>query len=237
MSLAALLIGRGLSAGEASSVAADAQWGILLRPGGAGVSRLGGAPVLAAGTPWPHADDRPLTHLATIALDELPAVDGREHLPEDGLLSFFAELGEAFVEPIEPGDDTRRELAAVIHTPAGAPVYEPTPPDDALDEQRVSPVARLQLRHFATSRDALAQHVVLRLAEAVNGPDLPQLLGHPWPVQEDPREPGQIVLFHISETVGLGFAFMDAGDIHFLGTPEDIKACRWDRLAVIPNSC
>jgi hypothetical protein len=30
---------------------------------------------------------------------------------------------------------------------------------------------------------------------------------------------------------------MDAGDIHFLGTPDDIKAHRWDQLTVWPGSC
>ena len=237
--LAALLVAAGLSVGEAATVSADAQWGILLQPGGAGVSRLGGAPVLAAGTSWPYADHRPLTHLATIALDELPAVDGREHLPDNGLLSFFADLD--FLQPIEPGDQTRGDLAAVIHTPAGASTHEPTPPGEVLDEQRVAPVARLQLRHFAVSQgpelDALAAHAVQRLTGRINGPNAPQLLGHPQPVQEDPRKPGQIVLFHIAEIPGLDFAIMDAGDIHFLGTPDTVQARRWDQLTVIPDSC
>jgi hypothetical protein len=58
------------------------------------------------------------------------------------------------------------------------------------------------------------------------------MLGHLWPVQEDPRELGQQrVVFHISEQVRIGFAIMDGGDLHFLGEPE-----RWDQLTVIPNS-
>ena len=32
-------------------------------------------------------------------------------------------------------------------------------------------------------------------------------------------------------------AGMDAGDIHFLGTPEDIRTGRWDQISVYPNSC
>jgi hypothetical protein len=244
--LAALLVDVGLTADEAASVAADALWGIVLESGGMGVSRLGGAPVLSVGTPWPHADGRPLTHLATIALDELPAVDGREQLPDDGLLGFFADTSEAgqFVEPIEPGSETGHDLVAVIHTPVGAPTHEPTPPGEVLVEQRVSPVARLQLRHLGFGYgnrlfgiDALAEGAVERLTERVNGAVDHQLLGHPRAVQDDPREPGQIVLFHIADDAELGFSFLDAGDIHFLGTPEDIKACRWDQLTVVPNSC
>ncbi len=45
------------------------------------------------------------------------------------------------------------------------------------------------------------------------------------------------MLFHIDGGGNLGFDFMDAGDIHFLGTPEDIRAGRWDQITVYPNSC
>ena len=41
----------------------------------------------------------------------------------------------------------------------------------------------------------------------------------------------------IADDPALRFAFIDAGDIHFLGTPDDIKHCRWGRLTVVPNSC
>jgi Domain of unknown function (DUF1963) len=244
--LAGLLVDVGLTADEAARIAADALWGIVLEPGGTSVSRLGGAPVLSAGTPWPHAGGRPLTHLATIALDELPAADGREQLPDDGLLSFFADTSEEgeFVDAIEPGNETGHDLVAVIHTPVGAPTHEPTPPGEALVEQNVSPVARLQLRHLGFGHgnrlfgiDALAEGAVERLTERVNGAVHHQLLGHPWAVQDDPRAPGQIVLFHIADDAELEFSFLDAGDIHFLGMPEDIKACRWNRLTVVPSSC
>jgi len=77
------------------------------------------------------------------------------------------------------------------------------------------------------------------LLERVNGNAQNQLLGYPWPVQEDPREPGQIVLLHVAGDNELGFwlDFLDAGDIHFLGTPEAIRGGRWDQLTVWPNSC
>jgi uncharacterized protein YwqG len=211
------------------------------------LSRLGGAPVLAEDQSWPHAEDRPLTHLATIALAELPAVEAREHFPADGFLSFFADLSEEgeFVEPIQPADETGHELVAVIFTLADAPTHEPEPPGEPLGEVRVTPTARLQLRHLGFGYgqrlfglDALAEHAVERLIERVNGDARNQLLGYPWPVQDDPREPGQVVLLHVADDseVGFGFDFMDAGDIHFLGTPEDIRARRWDQLTIWPNS-
>jgi hypothetical protein len=247
--LATLLVGAGLSAAEAERVAADALWGIVLEPSGRGVSRLGGAPVLAEDREWPESDaGQPLTHLATIALDELPSVEGREHLPDDGLLSFFVDTSEEgeFVEPVEPADENGHDLVAVIHTPAGAQTHEPEPPDEdeALSEQRVTPTARLQLRYLGFGSgerrfgiDALAARAVEHLTYRVNGGNSQQLLGYPQHVQDDPRRPGQIVLFHIDGGGNLGFDFMDAGDIHFLGTPEDIRAGRWDQITVYPNSC
>lgn len=247
--LATLLVDAGLNGDEAERVAADAQWGIVLEPGGEGVSRLGGSPVLAVGTEWPESDEgQPLTHLATVALDELPAVEGREQLPDDGLLSFFVDTSEdgEFVEPVEPRDEAGHDLVAIIHTPAGAHTYEPEPPDEdeALSEQRVLPTARLQLRYggFGSGEerfaiDALAARAVEHLTYRVNGANSQQLLGHPQHVQDDPREPGQIVLFHIDGEADIGFELMDGGDIHFLGTPEDIRAGRWDQITVYPNSC
>ena len=51
------------------------------------MSRIGGRPDLPDGI-WPLNDGRGLTHLATIALAELPEIDGRENLPHDGTLVF-----------------------------------------------------------------------------------------------------------------------------------------------------
>ena len=69
-------------------------WGLALTSGGRGVSRLGGRPDLPDGMPWPVSESRPLTHLATIDLSELPAVDGRAQLPADGTVVFFADFSE-----------------------------------------------------------------------------------------------------------------------------------------------
>jgi hypothetical protein len=225
----------GLADAEARAAAAEAEWGFQLIRGGAGVSRLGGAPVLATDTPWPYVDHRPLTHLATIAMAELPDIEGREYLPMNGLLSFFADLSEEgeLMEDIAVEDGAP---VAVIHTSGGVPTHELEPPDERLDELRVLAVPRLQLRRpsgaYQPKVDALALHALERVTERVNGPAGAQLLGHPRPVQEDPREPGQRVVFHISEAVGIGFAILDGGDLHFLG-----EADRWDQLTAIPDSC
>jgi hypothetical protein len=101
---------------------------------------------------------------------------------------------------------------------------------ERLDDLRVKTTARLQPRHLPADSqppfDALARDALLRLARRRS-----DALGQPSPVQENPREPGQLVVFYISARVGIGFAIMDSGELHFLGEAEG-----WDQLTVIPNS-
>jgi hypothetical protein len=244
--LASYLREQGLSSAEAERAAADAAWGIVLDSRGGGESRIGGRPVLPEAMPWPATGDkRPLSHLATIALAELPEVEGRDVLPAGGHLAFFADLSEEgeLVEPIEP-DGEGRDRVAVVHPPAGAPAHEPAPPDPeiALEEERVTPAARLQLRYvgggfamYKLGLDAVAEHVLSRVVWAVNGNRPEQLLGYPQVVQEDPRKDGDVAVLHLGDDA-LG-GFLDAGDLLFYGATEDVRAGRWDRLTVSPSSC
>jgi len=239
--LLALLTGSGLPAEGAARVAADAAWGILLVPG-PGESRIGGRPVLADA--WPlTADGRPLTHLATLALAELPDVEGREVLPDSGYLSFFADLEdeEALYDEIGPGDELA-DRRAVIHTDAGGPTREPDGP--SLEELRVRPTARLQLRPvgFGSAKrwyglDAVGERVLEGIDARANGTVPHQLLGFPATVQDDPREQGETSLLHLVQDGRIGFSFLDAGSVHFFAAPDDVRARRWDQVTLWPSSC
>ena len=67
-----------------------AGWGLELIPGD-GASRLGGRPELRGA--WPrNAAGHALTHLASVALAELPAFEGRELLPAGGTPVFFGDF-------------------------------------------------------------------------------------------------------------------------------------------------
>lgn len=252
--LAGHLVEGGLDPADAERVAQEAAaWGILLTPGGSGVSRLGGLPVLEAGTPWPSRDGRPLTHLATIALDELPDVEGRDALPADGLLSFFADLSEAgeFWEPVELHES---DTAVILRTAAGVTTYEPQAPQapdaeehDApirLEELRVRATPRLQLREFGfgfaertLGIDAVGEHLLVATAERINGEAHAQLLGYPPVVQDDPREDGQVAVFHLAHAPDIGFEFLDGGDVLFYADEADVRDGRWERATAWPSSC
>ena len=78
--------------GFAPSLAQTAQWGAAITPGGNGASRLGGLPALPREVPWPRRGGQRLTHIATLALGEIPAFPGREVLPYEGSLLVFAEI-------------------------------------------------------------------------------------------------------------------------------------------------
>lgn len=233
----------GASAELAARLARDAAWGIRLEAGGQGVSRLGGSPVLPLGAQWPVGEEgRPLTHLATIDLTELPDVEGRELLPSDGTLAFFADLSEEgeFYEPVGPeGED--RDIVAIIHTPAGRPTSEPDAPKDTevLTERRVRLIERLQIPEPGFHGGGEDQEIVNTIYALVNGPWLAahQMLGNPPVAQEDPREHGEIVLLHMSDDDALGFGFLDLGTITAYAPADDLRAGRWDRLTWWPSSC
>jgi hypothetical protein len=245
--LAGLLGAFGLS----PDLAQQAAWGLTLAGGGRGRSRLGGRAELPEGMQWPTAGGRALTHLATIALSELPAFDGRDQLPGDGDLVFFADLTEEgeLWEPVVVGEDDR---VRVLHLAPGTRTHQPKPPRDDRDEYDPPVVLRqrmIALRPVLTmpekpeGLDAAQRLAYDQFADALQEvtPGLLEpghlLLGHPVVVQDDPREPGQVSLLHVGWDEALRFEFLDGGDLTFYADAGDVRAGRWERLTVSPASC
>ena len=209
--------------GIRASLAQQAKWGLGLVPADAAESRLGGRPLIDG--EWPRSSDgHAHTHLASIALSEVPDFEERDLLPSSGTLVFFAFVGDA-------GDDE----AHVVHVPtaAGARI---APPDESLEE-RVVP-AELEERRvrlepmltlpFPDDLEDEEETALLNLEE-LNAPDH-LLLGHPIYVQDNPPEDGRISLLQINWDEPLGFTFGDGGQITLHGTADDIRAGRWDRI-------
>ena len=236
-----ILTESGLPAEGAARVVEDAAWGFLLAPG-RGESRIGGRPVLAGD--WPlTADGRPLTHLATLALAELSDVDGREVLPAAGWLSFFADLEDedALCDEIGPGDELA-DRRAVIHTEVGVPTHEPEGP--SLEELRVLPSARLQLRYVGFGYanhlyglDSVSERVLERIVERANGTIRTSCSATPRPSRTTRVTRGETSLLHLVDDGEIGFSFMDAGSVHFFAAPNDVRAGRWDQVTFWPSSC
>lgn len=165
---------------------------VRISTGGAGNSRLGGAPDLT--TPWPRYGGRPLSCVAQLDLAELRAAGGPEWLPDDGRLMFFYELkhGSWGLETKDAGS------SAVIYE-----VGDPKPaaePND-LDEDakfpaypvKFSPATslpseeRLQLdwRKMTKAEDLAVEAAI----EALQPPEpVHQVAGFPRPVQADEME-------------------------------------------------
>jgi uncharacterized protein YwqG len=208
----------------------------MLEPDGTAVSRLGGRPVLPADVPWPTSNGRPLTHLATIDLSELPPVEGRELLPQSGFLAFFADFGDD-ADLWEPTRERENGIVRLVASEPGATVHEPEAPRRIampFCERRVTTRRRLQIREPRSQREQVHAELAAELAGASDGAH--QLLGHPPNVQEDPREDDDIALLHLTWDEPLGFTYLDGADLLVFGAPAHIRAGRWDRLTWIASS-
>jgi hypothetical protein len=206
------------------SLVERSKWGLAIVSGGVGESRLGGRPMLE--DRWPLHNGRPLTHLASIALAELPDFEDRDLLPREGTLVFFAD----FIDEVQLN-------ARVIYVPPGAGQLL-APPQDARDQRdvpvelnerrvRFQPVLTLAIPRDLRDADHEALRDVDELLESADH----LLLGHPVYIQDNPPEDGQISLLQLNWDEPLNFMYGDGGQITFHGAPHDIHAGRWNRLS------
>jgi len=78
-----------LSAEQAAVFIREGALGKIMGTDRPGSSRFGGDPDMPADLDWPEWDGKPLRFMMQVRLEELPAIAGRELLPERGLLYFF----------------------------------------------------------------------------------------------------------------------------------------------------
>ena len=221
------------------TMADDAVWGLALLPGGTGRSRLGGRPEIAG--EWPLNEGRGLTHLASIALDELPDFPGRGQLPAEGTLVFFVDFSLES-EGWGPADG-RASVLELIHVAPGTPAATAEPPHEPrgrydvpvlLNERRVRFEPVLTMRYLDDVPDEIWD-AYDAFAEALDTPDH-LLLGEPVFIQEDPREDGELSLLQLNWDEELRFMFGDGGEVTFYGSPEDLRDGRWERVKAMPDS-
>lgn len=219
-------------------LAEHAAWGLALLPGGNGRSTLGGVP--KAG-PWPINNGFGLTHLASIALEELPDAPTRSLLPRQGTLVFFADFS---VENEGWGPaDASEPVVEVLYLAPGATVVPAIPPDEARDRYDVPVVlnersVRFQPVLTLPFLDEIGDALGDRYDDFAVEEDSPDhlLLGEPVYIQEDPRGPGEVSLLQVNWDEDLGFMWGDGGQISFYALPSDLEAGRWERVKAMPDS-
>lgn len=161
-----------------------------------GASKLGGAPDLAAGTPWPIWRDLPMSFLAQIRLEDVVVYDHMHLLPPAGLLLFFYDARQQ-TYGAEPGDRGGWQVLFAASTATLEPATFPAAlPDNARFTAcplTFSPVttlppaatlARLGVALSTVERDRYEQ----LLADLVHDDSATvrhQLLGHPDQIQDD----------------------------------------------------
>jgi hypothetical protein len=229
--LLTLLRSSGLGA-VADAIAPTARLSVRLVPARirGGVSCLGGQPHLPDGVAWPRRAEGTLAHIATVALNELPAAP--EWFPDSGRLSFFYDIDN------EPwGDEPEDADGAVVVFDALAlsdlPVTAPPPdlpPDNVLPERglafrgeltlpdpEASAIASLdltleQLDRYDEVRDSLAG-----ASESESGPRH-RLFGHPDVIQAPLAEPDgdEELLLQLAPDDDLAFDLGDDASLYFL---------------------
>lgn len=174
-----------------------------------GTSKLGGAPDLPPGTPWPARAGAPLAFVLQL---DLSGIDTGGELPADGLLSFFYDAVE------EPWGDEPEDAGSwlVTHVPAGTPLERRAFPDDLPEDVRYD--------------------AVTLAAEPVDDADEGHLLlGAPEPLQGE-LDPSMRLLLQVASDDGTGMMWCDDGVLYVL-MPPDALACReWDRAWVVLQS-
>lgn len=259
--LRALLREQGLGDEGVERIAAAAQIAIGLVPAPSGGpeprTRLGGLPPLPAGMAWPQrTPERPLTPLAQIDFAELPPdAEQRELLPADGTLLLFADArDDEYDELIHDWRTNGDGWFLALHVPAGAPVapVEPPallrerPPEEGpglLEPLPLVPRPLLTLPGGWNAARALGLDVgeqrvyarVSQLAFASRGEALAHLLGHPLPVQDDPRAEGEIALLALGGGSGGWFGIPGVEGLYVVVAADELRAGSFARARLVTD--
>ena len=191
---------------------------IALDAGGDGASRMGGTPLLPAGTDWPLAPDgRPLVFVAAIDLGELPELPP---LLSAGTLLVFWDLA---IHELEKMDFVAATRVLLVE------------PGGALEEQGTATFGPLVLRGELSA--APDQHQLLGRSRDIQGPVLEEVA-----MWLDGSFPETRARYDAAELRGEGWTFLaqfasaggvmfgDAGALYLVLPDADLRAARFDRV-------
>ena len=193
--LSTLIIEHGLSKRcHAILRSAKPSYSLVLTPGQpeAAASRFGGLPLLARDQAWPRRPDgRPLTFLGQINVAELPSGPSRQLLPDQGLLSFFYDVGE---QPwgLNLADRTgwhvahaRDPHAAVPRSEDGLELVLPSCAVQILPDVTIPAFRSIEILPLCLDDDELDRYEQLRdaVVSRAHSEAVHRVLGHPDAIQ------------------------------------------------------
>lgn len=226
-------------AAELASLAAPSVR-LRVRPGAApGASRVGGQPDLAPGVEWPAHNGRRLAFVAQIDLADIASKGPVDALPERGMLSFFCDPEQGFV------DDCAGRVLFCEQPSALRPMEWPA---DLAENDRFGSAALVAEHEMAPA--PLGAHEVSRLrltrdesaaynqtfGEEDSRRPIHRMLGYPDPVQDDPRNDDEVLLLQVDSDDDISMIWGDLGRLYVVIAADDLGARRFDRARVVLQS-
>lgn len=180
--------------------------------------------MLPVAEPWPVSDDgRPMEHMATIDLSEIPRIENNP-LPTRGALLFFY--------------DAEEQPWGIPGQKKGWRILYRSPDDIGRPETTVglpeAPVGMAFSPTLSYSDDLdldLTEEEIDLYYEWLHGGGPPfQLFGHESAIQSalSGYVPGHRLLLQIPSDETLGYGWGDMGCLYFTMTPEDMEAGRFE---------
>ncbi|WP_232662929.1 DUF1963 domain-containing protein [Pseudonocardia sp. TRM90224] len=233
--------------------------GLLLEPGGSGLSRIGGLPLLPPDVAWPRtSDDRPLSFLAALDLAEIGPLLGPQW-PTSGVLMFYADIDPEHIEDLLSGvPNADGAEARVFATDTPTPVDVPSTLVErerfldvtlVLDERVVLPRTALSLPDgyeiwhrlgFPEDHDGRYDEALEAMVSSRSGaPDAPEhwVGGHAAGVQVNQPDPADtILLLRLASDSDIRFDFLDGGTIQFRIPEEALGRSDWSAVVGMADS-
>lgn len=180
-----------------------------------GQSKWWGAPDLPEGWDYPCQGEDPLTFVCQIRCQDLAQFDKDGLLPKEGMLYFFAAIGEYVhkLDIVEAEHNGLGEWEADAYKVLYSPSCEDLSPFEVT---------------YDDGEPAFLPAEAISFEEVESGAAEFKLLGRPYYDEVDELYPDYINLLQIDESDEWGLVLYDCGMVNFLIKPEELKAGNWE---------
>ncbi|MCE9530583.1 MAG: DUF1963 domain-containing protein [Planctomycetes bacterium] len=207
-----------------------------------GSTKLGGCPDLPKGVGWPVCEKGSLAFLAQFKLADLAGAQATRRLPSEGMLSFFifnddGNAGPGLDFPPETDTDTIR----VIHTKNLISLRRLKAPDDLGEYNQVAPcrsvkfVEALDFRRERSEIEGIYEFAKSFLHKNGEIRTTNHFFGYPLYYRMDEPEEFRKNFVHLitfQNESDLPFAWGDDADLYYYISEADLKAAKFDAVAI-----